>query len=75
MKVTRRYDQHRRDLKIDLECENCQATDTYKSAYDDLNFWQNVVPGFRCPSCNKSSNDLGIKPEDVHTKYAADEVV
>jgi hypothetical protein len=29
MKVTRRYDQHRRDLKIDLECENCQATDTW----------------------------------------------
>lgn len=69
MKVTRRYDQHRRDLSIDMECENCGAIDTYDSAYDDANFWINVVPNFKCPNCNKSTKDLGLEPEDTHTRY------
>lgn len=75
MKVIKRYNQHRRDLYIDMECENCGATDTYKSAYDDDNFWINVVPNFKCPSCGKSSKDLGLEPEDTHTKYKSWEVV
>lgn len=69
MKVTRRYNQHRRDLDIDMECENCGATSSYGSAYDDANFWVNVVPNFKCPGCDKSSKDLGIEPEDIHTHY------
>ncbi len=71
MKVTRRYDQHRRDLSIDMECENCEAKNTYTSAYDDDNFWVNVVPNFKCKECGKSTNDLGLKPKDTHTKYPA----
>jgi len=71
MKVTRRFDQLRRDLSIDMECEGCGATDTYLSAHDDTNFWVNVVPDFKCKQCNKSSNDLGVPPEDTHTKYPA----
>ena len=27
MKVTKRYNQYRRDLTIDMECEVCNATD------------------------------------------------
>lgn len=69
MKVTRRYNQHRRDLSIDMECENCSATDTYHGAYDDGYFWQTVVPDFKCKQCDKSSNDLGVEPEDTHTRY------
>lgn len=69
MKVTKRYNQHRRDLDIDMVCESCGAEDTYDSAYDDSNFWVNVVPNFKCPKCEKSSNDLGVKPEDTHTRY------
>ena len=69
MKVTRRYDQHRRDLSIDMVCESCEATDTYTSAYDDSNFWVNVVPNFKCPNCDKSSKDLGLEPIDTHTMY------
>ncbi len=69
MKVTRRYNQSRRDLDIDMECEQCGATDSYGSAYDDSNFWVNVVPNFKCPKCGKSSNDLGNAPEDTHTRY------
>lgn len=69
MKVTKRYNQHRRDLSIDMECEGCGAKDTYLGAYDDSNFWVNVVPSFKCKGCNKSSNDLGTKPEDTYTRY------
>lgn len=69
MKVTKRYNQHRRDLSIDMECENCGAEETKISAYDDTNYWVNVVPNFKCKECGKSSNDLGIRPESIGTKY------
>ena len=69
MRVTRRYNQHRRDLDIDMECEGCGETDTYTSAYDDANFWENVVPKFKCPKCEQTSESLGMKPEDTHTRY------
>lgn len=70
MQVTKRYNQHRRDLRIDIMCENCGATDTDKGAYDDYNFWANVVPNFKCEVCGVSSNDLGVKPETTATKYS-----
>lgn len=69
MKVTKRYNQHRRDLSIDMECEGCQATETYTRAYDDRNFWDNVIPDWECKECGKSTNDLGLEPEIMPTKY------
>jgi len=69
MKVTRRFNQYRRDLSIDLECENCGATETKTNAYDDTNYWVNVVPDFKCKNCGKSSSDLGLRPESIGTKY------
>lgn len=69
VKVTKRYNQWRRDLWVDLECEGCGATETVKDAYDDTNYWVNVVPDMKCKSCGKSSNDLGIRPESIGTKY------
>lgn len=69
MKVVRRYNQYRRDLTIDMKCENCGAEHTYKEAYDDGNFWANVVPSFKCEQRGKSSNDLGISVEHMPTKY------
>lgn len=70
MKVIKRYSQHRRALlHIDMVCENCNAKATYSSAYDDNNFWVNVVPNFKCKDCGKSTKDLGLEPEDTHTKY------
>jgi transposase-like protein len=69
MKVTKRYNQSRRDLSIDTECESCGATNTHHSAYDDRNFWDNVVPSFKCPKCGKSTKDLGLEPEIMPTKY------
>lgn len=75
MRVTRRYNQHRRDLQIDMVCESCGAKDHCQCAYDDHYFWSTVVPGFQCPQCGKSSNDLNSPPPDVSTRYGADEVV
>ena len=74
MKVTRRYNQMRRDLSIDLECESCGTKDS-RRAYDDRNYWDNVVPNFKCPKCGKSTNDLGVKPEFLGTRYAEHEVI
>lgn len=75
MKVTRRYNQHRRDLSIDMECESCKALTTYTSAYDDDNFWVNVIPNFKCEVCGETTNSLGLKPTDTSTKYPADMVI
>lgn len=69
MKVTRRYNQHRRDLSIDMECENCGTSATYRNAYDDRNFWDNVVPSFKCLQCGKSTKDLGLDVEIMPTRY------
>lgn len=75
MKVTKKYNQSRRDCYCDLECEGCGATETEKYAYDDRNYWDNVVPSFKCKECGKSTNDLGLKPDVVPTKYNEFEVV
>ncbi len=75
MKVTRKFDQFRRDCSCDMECEGCGEKDTYTGAYDDRNFWDNVVPGFKCEKCGKSTKDLGLEPEKIETKYSAYEVV
>lgn len=75
MKVTSVYNQHRRDCWCDLECESCGEKQTYKSAYDDRNFWDNVVPSFKCKKCGKSTNDLGEKPAAIATKYDEKEVI
>jgi hypothetical protein len=69
MKVTRRYNQHRRDLHIDMECEECGTTKTLTDAYDDMFYWTEVVPNIPCPGCQKTSNSIGSAITDVSTKY------
>lgn len=69
MKVTKIYNQHRRDCWCDLKCESCGHETTYKSAYDDRNFWDNVVPDWKCKKCGKSSNSLGTEKRYIATKY------
>ena len=69
MRITKRYNQNRRDLTIDLKCENCDHEEINGYAYDDRNYWDNVVPNKKCSECNKSSNDLGEKKEYMTTKY------
>ena len=70
MKVIKKYNQFRRDCSCDMECESCGNKQTYNSAYDDRNFWDNVVPSFECKKCGKSTNDLGLKPETISTRYS-----
>lgn len=67
--MTKRYNQYRRDLSIDLKCESCGAEDTKTNAYDDANYWVNVVPDMECKECGKSTNSLGLKAEAMPTKY------
>ena len=75
MKVIKKYNQHRRDLTIDMECEGCGAEGTYNNAYDDDNFWVNVVPSFKCKKCGKSTKELGAAVEPQQTRYAAHESI
>ena len=75
MKVTKRYNQHRRDLHIDTECESCGATDTIKDAYDDYDYWNKWQPQQKCPKCGESTESLGLRSSDVRTKYAEGEEV
>ena len=60
----------RRDCDCDLECENCGYKETIKTAYDDRNYWDNVVPNFKCDKCGDSTNDLGVRiKQHIQTKY------
>lgn len=75
MKVVLIYNQLRRDCWVDLKCENCGNEETRKSAYDDRNYWDNVIPNVKCGKCNKSTKELGLIPEVIQTKYEDFEVV
>lgn len=62
MKITKMYNQHRRDFWFDAECEHCGAIETNQSGYDDRNFHENVVPKFECKTCGKASPEVGERP-------------
>ena len=70
MKVLKIYNQMRRDCYCDLECENCGNKRIKVTGYDDGNFWNNVIPDYKCIKCGKSTNDLDIKiKQNIQTKY------
>lgn len=75
MKLVNKYNQFRRDCYADLECESCGYKETDEDAYDDDNFWQNVIPNRKCKECNKSTIELGVDVQPVATKYDAYEIV
>jgi transposase-like protein len=53
-----------------MECENCGAKETYENAYDDRNFWDNVIPDWKCKKCGKSTNNLDIRiKQHIKTRY------
>ena len=52
MKVIKVYDLFRNDCTMDCECENCGHIHIDKSAYNDANYIQNVVPDRYCPKCH-----------------------
>ena len=70
MKLTKKYNQIRRDCYADFECENCQNKETDKSAYDDRNYWDNVLTNLKCKKCKKSTNDINPEiKQKISTKY------
>ena len=70
MKVLKIYNQVRRDCNCDLECENCGNKETDDGAYDDRNYWDNVIPNEKCSKCGESTNDLDIKiKQSIQTKH------
>lgn len=69
MKILKKYNQHRRDCHVDLECENCGNKETNEDGYDDRNYWDNVIPNQKCKGCEKSTKDLGGETEQISTKY------
>lgn len=70
MKVLRVYDQYRRDCTCDLECEECGYKKTYRGAYDDRNFWDNVIPNYKCEQCGKSTKEISPQiTQHIATKY------
>lgn len=58
MKLNKKYNQHKRDCSADLECEKCGNKETIKKAYDDDNYWVNVIPNLSCEKCLESTNSL-----------------
>lgn len=69
MKIDRILSRHRRDFHADYKCEGCGYMVKGKAGYDDTNFYDNVIPNMKCPSCGKSRNDLGITGEKRKPKY------
>jgi len=60
----------RRDCYVDLECEECGEVEIKRSAYDDRNMWDNVVPNWKCKKCGKSTNDMDLEIKQyITTKY------
>ena len=54
----------------DLECEECGNHKTNYSAYDDRNYWDNVIPAQKCNACGKSTNDVkSTIKQKIPTKY------
>ena len=76
MKLISVDEQSRRDCWITIQCENCDEVETNVSAYDDRNYWDNVLPNRKCKKCGKSTNDINPKiRQKIHTHYAENEVV
>lgn len=75
MEVIRRYNYNRRDCWIDVKCESCGHEIINMSAYDDRNYWDNVIPNKKCPECDKSTMDLGLGAKSIQTKYNSWEVI
>ena len=75
MRLIKKYNQNRRDCYIDIECEGCGHEAKEMEAYDDRNFWDNVLPDMKCEKRGKSTKVLGLDVDVVHTRYPDGHVV
>ena len=62
MKITKMYDQSRRDFSFDAECEHCGHEVKRQGGYDDANFHNFVMPKMICPECGLASFTVGDRP-------------
>ena len=70
MKLIEKTDQMRRDCWITIKCESCGEIEKDVSAYDDRDFWDNVLPDMKCEKCGKSTFDMGLNKQPVATRYS-----
>ena len=64
MKIKKIIEQIRRDFSALMLCEFCGHEQKLSSGYDDRYYHDNVIPGIKCKSCDKSTLDGGTQ-----TKY------
>jgi len=62
MKIIKTFNWNRRDFCAEMKCENCQHEQTESGMYDDVFYYENVVPQIKCINCGESTNS---KPTDV----------
>ena len=68
MKILKTYGWLRRDFYFDAKCENCEKDLTGCSGYDDSNYYNNVIPQWKCPACGMCSNNIS-EHETVVPRY------
>lgn len=54
MKVKTVMSQCRNDFTAVMECEHCGETELNRYGYNDLNYYNNVIPSMHCDSCKKN---------------------
>ena len=70
MKLIKKEWQNRRDCKITIKCENCGEVRKNYPAYDDRNFWDNVLPNLECENCGKSTKEIDPEiKQKIKTKH------
>ncbi len=75
MLITKKYNWLRRDFRYDCKCEGCGYVETNHIGYDDINYYENVVPSQICTKCKQSTNSLGTPVAPLELKYSPNQVV
>lgn len=78
MEIIKTYDWHRRDFSYDAKCEHCGFVATNQTGgYDDDNYYNNVIPGWKCPKCGESSRskDSGKSKSKIIPKYDPNKIL
>lgn len=75
MKLLKIISQNRRDCRANIQCEFCNNVENDRSAYDDRNFWANVLPQRKCEKCKKSTKSENGVVEYVETRHEEWEMI
>lgn len=77
MKIIKTYNWNRRDFYYDAKCEHCEEITKDNGGYDDMNYYNNVVPNLKCPKCLESSNSKSTNEPKTITipRYKSDAII